>query len=120
MQRSAGLIRYHNTLIQVLLSCANDLSFQVMAISVSIERAGVSANLRLHRGSSAARRHPPTAQSVLEARGSLNADHAGKASTRRRGAHDRADRDAYKGCIGGAVMPREIAVRCRLAGFDRG
>ena len=50
----ARLICYQNTLIQVLLSCANDLSFQVMTISVSIERAAVSANLRLHRASSAA------------------------------------------------------------------
>jgi hypothetical protein len=41
---TAGLICYQNTLIQVLLSCANDLSFQVMTISVSIGRPVVSAN----------------------------------------------------------------------------
>jgi hypothetical protein len=76
---TAGLICYQNTLIQVLLSCANDLSFQVMTTSVPIERPVVSANLRLHRTSSAARRQPSTARhAALEARGSLNADHAGK------------------------------------------
>ena len=104
----ARLICYQNTLIQVLLSCANDLSFQVMTILVSIERPVVSANLRLHRGSSAARRHPLTARpAVLEARGSLNADHAGKASSAAAVRMIKLTETRVQvGASGGAVMPR--------------